>query len=141
MPETTRLVIDTNVLVSRLIFRQSIAAQAVRQAMAASQLIISSETLLELETVLFQPKFNTYVPLEDRLQFLYQLQSTAVLVEDIPVVMACRDPKDDKFLALAAAGHANLILTGDQDLLTMNPFRGISILSPRQYLDQYSQIT
>lgn len=141
MPEIKRVVIDTNVLVSRLIFRKSIAAQAVRQAMAASQLILSSETFLELEEVLFRPKFNNYVPLQDRLQFLYRLQGTAVLIEEVTAVSACRDPKDDKFLALALMGHANLILSGDQDLLSLHPFRGISILSPRQYLDQYSPIT
>ncbi|CAN5567555.1 hypothetical protein BH10ACI4_BH10ACI4_32700 [soil metagenome] len=109
--------------------------------MAASQLILSSETFLELEEVLFRPKFNNYVPLQDRLQFLYRLQGTAVLIEEVTAVSACRDPKDDKFLALALMGHANLILSGDQDLLSLHPFRGISILSPRQYLDQYSPIT
>nr|WP_294518875.1 putative toxin-antitoxin system toxin component, PIN family [uncultured Rhodopila sp.] len=44
--------------------------------------------------------------------------------------MACRDPTDDKFLELAVNGRTDLILTGDADLLVLNPFRGIPILAP-----------
>lgn len=50
------------------------------------------------------------------------------------MVRACRDPKDDKFLSLAVSGGADLILTGDKDLLDLHPFRGIAIVSPQQYL-------
>ena len=47
----------------------------------------------------------------------------------------CRDPKDDFLLECAAVGRANAIVTGDKDLLALNPFRKIRILTPRQYLD------
>ena len=46
----------------------------------------------------------------------------------------CRDPTDDKFLELAANGHADLILTGDKDLLVLNPFRGIQIVGPATFV-------
>ncbi len=46
----------------------------------------------------------------------------------------CRDPKDDKFLEVALSGKADLILTGDADLLTLNPWRGIAVLTPAEYL-------
>jgi predicted nucleic acid-binding protein len=49
-------------------------------------------------------------------------------------VKGCRDPKDDKFLEIALNGHADLIISGDKDLLDLNPFRGIPILSPAGYL-------
>jgi predicted nucleic acid-binding protein len=49
-------------------------------------------------------------------------------------IRACRDPKDDKFLELAVHGRADLIVTGDQDLHTLNPFRGIAILTPNAFL-------
>jgi putative PIN family toxin of toxin-antitoxin system len=136
MPDAPRLVVDTNVLVSRLLFRHSVAAEAVRLAMSRSQLIVSSETLLELEDVLSRPKFNLYLTPADRLQFFHRLRRAAVYIDKVAEVSACRDPKDDKFLALALAGHANMILSGDQDLLVLHPFRGIKILTPRQYLDQ-----
>jgi uncharacterized protein len=47
---------------------------------------------------------------------------------------ACRDSKDDKFVELAVAGHATYIVTGDSDLLALDPFRGIQILSPSLFL-------
>ncbi len=136
MPEKSRLVIDTNVLISRLFFRNSVAAQAVRHAMSAFQLIVSADTLLELETVLSRPKFDVYLSEEGRSQFFHLLRRTATHIEHVPEIKACRDPKDDKFLALAVAGRASIILSGDSDLLSLNPFRGTEILSPRQYLDR-----
>jgi putative PIN family toxin of toxin-antitoxin system len=49
-------------------------------------------------------------------------------------IRACRDPKDDKFLALAVFGEADILISRDMDLLVLNPFRGIRILSPAGYL-------
>ena len=49
-------------------------------------------------------------------------------------VFACRDPKDDKFLEVAISGQADVIVSGDEDLLTMNPFSGIPIITPRAFL-------
>jgi predicted nucleic acid-binding protein len=51
-------------------------------------------------------------------------------------VTACRDPKDDKFLELAVSGKADWLVTSDQDLLTLSPFRGIPILTPQAFLSQ-----
>jgi putative PIN family toxin of toxin-antitoxin system len=103
--------------------------------MSKQRLIVSSETLIELGTVLSRPKFDRYLSLADRLGFFDLLRRQALHVRNIPPITACRDPKDDKFLALALAGNATAILTGDDDLLSLDPFRGISVLSPRQYLD------
>lgn len=96
---------------------------------------MSMETLQELLSVLFRPKFDNYIPLSRRQAYYESLLLTAVLVESVAPISACRDAKDDKFLALAFTGHADFILTGDQDLLVLHPFRGVDILSPRQYLD------
>jgi predicted nucleic acid-binding protein len=49
--------------------------------------------------------------------------------------VACRDPKDDKFLSLAVCGRATHLVTGDADLLALNPFEGIRIVTPRQFLE------
>jgi putative PIN family toxin of toxin-antitoxin system len=62
------------------------------------------------------------------------LQQTT-LIEITESVIACRDPKDDKFLEVAVCGDASLIITGDKDLLDLHPYRGISIVTPRQFLD------
>jgi predicted nucleic acid-binding protein len=58
------------------------------------------------------------------------------LVEIIQNIRACRDPKDDAFLEVAVNGSANLIVSGDRDLLSLHLFRGIDILSPAAYLDR-----
>jgi predicted nucleic acid-binding protein len=59
------------------------------------------------------------------------------LIADMPSIQACRDPKDDKFLALAAAGTAACIVSGDGDLLALNPFRGIPIITPADFVQRY----
>ena len=56
------------------------------------------------------------------------------VVEITQTIRVCRDPKDDKFLELAVSGSATHIVSGDQDLLDLHPFRGISIVSPRRFL-------
>ncbi|HEX9670444.1 MAG TPA: putative toxin-antitoxin system toxin component, PIN family [Thermoanaerobaculia bacterium] len=51
---------------------------------------------------------------------------------------ACRDPDDDWVLATAVAGEAEVIVTGDGDLLDLRSYRGIAILSPRAFLERLS---
>lgn len=53
-------------------------------------------------------------------------------------ITACRDPKDDKFLELAVSGHATHIVSGDSDLVALNPFQGIQILPPHSFLELLS---
>jgi uncharacterized protein len=131
-----RFVPDTSVLISRACFPNSIPAQAFEHALRSSQLIVSAETLSELEDVLFRSKFDSYLNLQTRLSFLHYLRRSYLFIESILPVSACRDPKDDKFLALAVTGQADFILSGDQDLLILHPFQAVEILSPRQYLDR-----
>jgi putative PIN family toxin of toxin-antitoxin system len=131
-----RFVPDTSVLVSRACFPTSIPAQAFEHALLQSKLLVSAETLAELEDVLLRSKFEAYFRLQTRLSFIHYVRKEAALIESVAPISACRDPKDDKFLALALTGQADFILTGDQDLLVLHPFRGVDILSPRQYLDR-----
>ena len=49
-------------------------------------------------------------------------------------VSVCRDPKDDKFLELALSGAATHLISGDDDLLALHPFRGVAILSPHDFI-------
>jgi predicted nucleic acid-binding protein len=59
------------------------------------------------------------------------------LIEITEAIHACRDPKDNMILELAVSGQANTIVSGDNDLLTLNPFRGIPILSPTAFLEPF----
>ncbi len=129
-----RMVVDTNCLISRLLLPSSVPGRAVRQAVDQGILLVSEATMNELADVLSRPKFDRYVSLEDRQQFLRLLGRVAEFVAGVYAVRECRDPKDDKFLEVALSGKADLIVTGDADLLTLNPWRGIAILSPAAYL-------
>ena len=79
-------------------------------------------------------KFAPFLRPVDVKNFLAQVWELALHIPDPPAIRACRDPKDDKFLEVATHGRADAIITGDQDLLTLNPFRGIAILTPAEYL-------
>jgi len=129
-----RIVVDTNTLISRLLLPRSIPAAAVRKATASGQLLVSEATLAELADVLARPKFTSYVPIADRQQFIRMLGRTAEMVTITRIIRECRDPKDDKFLEFAVNGRAHVIVTGDKDLLALNPFRDVSSLTPAQYL-------
>ena len=80
-----------------------------------------------------RPKFDRYLSLASRARTLADFRETILIVAITEQVQECRDAKDDKFLELAA-GKADLILTGDQDLLMLHPWRGISIQTPASYL-------
>ena len=129
-----RVVVDTNTLISRLLLLVSVPAQAVRQVVAEAQLLASDATLMELAEVLARSKFDRYLTVSERQEFLRLFGRVAERIPIIHVVQACRDPKDDKFLELAVNGSAHLIVTGDADLRGFHPFRGIDILSPASYL-------
>jgi hypothetical protein len=131
---TLRLVVDTNVFVSAIILPLSVPRRAVDQALDNGVLLFSAATIAELEEVLRRPKFDRYVIREERQFFLSQLASTAEFVQIIQLVRECRDPKDDKFLEVALNGRADVIVTGDADLLGIHPWRGIEVLSPAKYL-------
>ena len=62
--------------------------------------------------------------------------AAAELVDITERIAACRDPKDDKFLELAVSGKADLIVSGDGDLLDLNPFREIPILTPAGFVQR-----
>ncbi len=134
MRSRQRIVVDTNALVSRLLLPSSVPGQAVRKAVDNSILLVSEATMNELADVLARQKFDRYISLEDRQQFLRLLGRLAEFVPIVYPVRECRDPQDDKFLEVALNGKADLIVTGDPDLLALNPWRDIAILSPTNYL-------
>jgi len=129
-----RIVADTNCLVSRLLLPLSVPGDAVRKAVDSGLLLVSEATMNELADVLSRPKFDRYISLADRQQFLRLLGRVAEFVRIVYPVRECRDAKDDKFLEAALNGKADLILTGDTDLLALHPWQGIAILSPAGYL-------
>lgn len=111
MVNKPRFVLDTNVIISAALLRRSVARQAFDKALKTGTVLLSLATLEELNNVLRREKFEKYVHEEERLQFL------AALVGE-----------------LAVSGQADCIISGDDDLLTLNPFQGIRIVTPSDFL-------
>ncbi|MEM7133913.1 MAG: putative toxin-antitoxin system toxin component, PIN family [Chloroflexota bacterium] len=131
-----RFVFDTNTIVSALLMKQSVPRKSLDEAQHHGKLLISLETLNELNDVLRREKFNKYVTESERLRFLSLLVRDAIRVEITDPISECCDPKDDKFLELAISGRADYIVSGDNDLLVLNPFRGVSIVRPSDLLER-----
>ncbi|NEP07428.1 MAG: putative toxin-antitoxin system toxin component, PIN family, partial [Okeania sp. SIO4D6] len=106
-----RLVIDTNILVSSILIESSLPDIAFKEARKIGTILFSDVTFQELQEVLTRSKFDKYIPLDIRSQFLakIKLESEQILVSEI--VNKCRDPKDDKFLDVAVNGQATHIIT------------------------------
>lgn len=134
MKSSERYVFDTNVLVSALLFEQSKPGQAFYAALDRGEILLSLPVVKELNDVLNREKFDRYLLREERERFLDALLREATLVEITESVPICQDPKDDKFLELAINGGATCIITGDEDLLQLSPFRGIPIMKPNEFL-------
>ena len=131
-----RWVVDTNVLISALLQPTGAAAQALEAMQAhAAVLLFSDATFGELASRLMRPKFDRYVGSALRQQFLSELSSVGEWVQITGDLRHCRDPDDDKFLETAVVGEAECIVTGDGDLLVLDPFQRVRILAPRQFLD------
>jgi len=89
----------------------------------------------EINDVLRRAEFKKYVTEALRVEFLAALLRDAELVAITEHVKECRDPRDDKFLSLAVNGKADCIVSGDKDLLELNPFRGIPIIPPAEFIE------
>jgi putative PIN family toxin of toxin-antitoxin system len=129
-----RAVLDTNVLISAAIFPHSIPRRVVDLVCAVSEMIFSVATFTELEEALFRAKFDRYIEQVARVEYVATLFQGAIFARPTETIRVCRDPKDDQFLEAAVAGNAAFIVTGDHDLLALDPFRGIRIVNPSAFL-------
>jgi putative PIN family toxin of toxin-antitoxin system len=136
MMMSKRFVVDNNILVSALLVKNSAPFQVISKIEERDVILYSEETLLEINQVLSRKKFIKYFAIEEKQAFIFKLLEKAELVEIEESINICRDPKDDKFLELAVSGKADFIITGDQDLLVLNPFRNIEIITANDFLSR-----
>jgi putative PIN family toxin of toxin-antitoxin system len=134
-----RAVIDTNVLASALIRRQGVSGQVLLHLRDGDFTIVYSVPLLvELVEVLSRPHIQQkyHIRSDDITALINLLRLRGELVSPNRQIDACRDPKDNCFLEAADEGNADVIVSGDADLLDMREFEGIPILSVAEFLAQ-----
>ena len=135
MKSANRFVFDTNILISAMLFSRSVPALALKKAFDTGIVVVSKECAEELTLAALYEKFERYVPFSLRQTFIMDFEDTAEFVEVKSRISVCRDPKDDKFLSLAVTSKASAIISGDKDLLVLNPFKNISIITPSDFLN------
>jgi len=131
-----KVVFDTNVLVAGLV-AEGLCREIVETHLPTHEPLLSNPLWEELEAVL-REKFELE-PAELPVLELYRRRAT--WVEPLSLESSvCRDPDDDWVLATALAGGADAIVSGDRDLLDLGSFEGISILSPRGFLEAQLEV-
>ena len=128
-----RLVLDTNVLVSALLFRQGTLRWILHSWQSGEVVPLkNTRTYEELVRVLSYTKFNLSREQIERVINTFLPWAEVVEVPDALDVPYPRDPNDRPFLELAVAGHADALVTGDDDLLTLAPEFSIPMITPRE---------
>ena len=131
-----RVVVDTNVIISAFLKPESLPRQVFDRILSEQTLLLSPDTTHELHQRLLDRRFDPYVTREIRLGFLQQLPTLGTYVSVTTRITACRNPRDNAFLALAVDGKADVIVTGDRDLLVLHPYEGIAIETPRAFFER-----
>lgn len=130
-------IFDTNTLLSALFDETSVPAMALKKARLYNVLLISEHIKKEYREVFFRSKFDKYISVSTRIEFIENIIAHSFPVNITEEVLECRDSKDDKWLSLAASAKADCIITGDKDLLILHPFRNIPILNAADFLKSF----
>ncbi len=134
------ILLDTNIIISALCFPFSKPRKAFDLAIKNGNLLTSEDTFNELKNILLKKKFDKYIELGLRQEFLKQYSKLCKTIQISQKINICRDKKDNKFLELAKNGNADYIITGDSDLLILNPFENIKIITPDAFLNTFNKI-
>ena len=128
------IVFDTSTLVGAASRRTGVPHRAFLHALRTDRVAVSEGMLSELREVLARPRLARFVSPELRDDVLALLSVSGVPFAPGERVTDCRDPKDDLFLELALASGAGILVSSDNDLLVLHPWRGVRILRPAEYL-------
>jgi uncharacterized protein len=128
------IVFDASAVVGAALKVDSVPERALLRAEEVDVFALSAAVDTEIAEVLGRPRFAHAIPLERREHLLQILRRAAVWFEPSVHVTDCRDPKDDKYLELALAAGADTIVSSDDDLIVLDPWRGVRILLPADYL-------
>ena len=131
--------LDSNLVVSAFVNPEGMASTALQLAVEHFDVAASRATLAELADVLKRDRFDRYCAKADRITRL-EAYAQAVLVFDVQLeVSDCKDPKDNKFLALCTTAGAKVLVTGDKkDFLVMHPYQKTAVLRLRAFVDGFT---
>lgn len=134
-----RVAIDTNVLISAIIKPQNRMGLVIVRLRKGDYVILYSEELLdELTEVMARPKLRKYgLNPETAGAVIDTILAKGEAVKLLTVLDLCRDPDDNLLLSLAVDGHADYVVSGDQDLLELLEVQGIPIITPAEFLDSF----
>lgn len=140
MIHTPRAVVDTNVLVSGLFHFLNAPSAHILEAIRAQKLVlVSSPAILsEVENVINRDRIvaKTQMTKEERTEFMDMLIERCEVIEGkLVLTNVSRDSKDNKFLACGAEARVDYIVTGDEDLLVLKEYEGITVISPREFVE------
>ena len=130
-------VFDTNSLISANLLPGSVNRKAYNKVLEIGITVYSEATFAEFSATLNRTKFDKYISIEKRVEEINAFEKRGQLISISVSIDACRDPKDNKFLELAIEADATCIITGDKDLLVLNPFQNIPILTAAEFLEKF----
>ena len=133
-----RAVLDTNILISAVIRRSSIPGRILDLWRTDQfELVTSSGQVGELTTVVLRPKFRRFFSDRAAATLLDEVLSLATFVYQLPMVDLSPDPDDNRILAIAIAGEADYLVSGDKrDLLSLTETGGIEIVTAREFVNR-----
>lgn len=132
-----RVVLDTNMLVSALLFQAELAGIVDLWKKGRIIPVLSKETFTEFKAVLEYPKFSLTqqeikVIIEEEVLPYFEVIEVTDNIKGI-----CRDVDDDKFIACAVSASADFIVTGDKDLLDLGKYKSVKIISASVFLKMF----
>jgi len=128
------VVFDASSLVGAALRTGGVPETALLTVIDQGTLVVSREVVAEYRAVLRRPKFGRALSAERRESILELIEIVARRVEPVELIADCRDPKDNMYLALAAACGATILVSSDADLLVLDPWRGMRIVTPAEFL-------
>ncbi|GAA4328704.1 putative toxin-antitoxin system toxin component, PIN family [Mucilaginibacter gynuensis] len=128
-----RIILDTNIWISLLITKDYEKFDPILFS-GKVVLIFSEELLSEFVTVAQRPKFRKYFTQTDLEELIEVIDESAEFIKVRSAVTACRDAKDNFLLSLAVDGKADYLISGDNDLLELNPFGQTHIITITEFL-------
>jgi putative PIN family toxin of toxin-antitoxin system len=136
--QVKRVVLDTNVLISALLFRGGLSKIVRLWRKGKIVPVISKETFSELITVLEYPKFSltqeeTDSIIKDEILTYFEIVG---VVKDIKGI--CRDPEDDKFISCAISASADYLVSGNKDLFDLKQYKSIKIIKASDFLKMFN---